>query len=142
VLHDRGERLVRQFYAQAWNRWDDTVVDTLLAEDFTFRGSLGDEVVGRDGWRGYRDRIRRAVPDFHNEIIDIVVAPGRVAVRLRYQGHHQGGLLGYAGEGQPFEYDGAAFFQCTDAHLVSAWVLGDIDRLREQLRGHGPGRST
>lgn len=63
------EILVRRFYEEAWNRWDDTVVDGLLAEDFVFRGSLGDETRGREGWRGYRDTIRRAVPDFHNEIV-------------------------------------------------------------------------
>jgi hypothetical protein len=51
-MADTVENLVRRFYEEAWNRWDDTVVDALLAEDFVFRGSLGDEVRGRDGWRG------------------------------------------------------------------------------------------
>jgi len=43
--------LVRRFYAQALNQWDDRVVDELLAEDFRFRGSLRDEVRGRNEWR-------------------------------------------------------------------------------------------
>jgi steroid delta-isomerase-like uncharacterized protein len=134
VARSADELLVRRFYVDAWNRWDDAIVDVLLAEDFTFRGSLGDEVVGRDGWRTYRDMIRAAAPDFHNEIIDVVASPGRVAARLRYRGHHRGGLLGYAGRDQLFEYSGAAFFWCTDEHLRSAWVLGDIDALRRQIR--------
>ena len=41
--------------------------------------SLGDETRERDGWQTYRDTIRRAVPDFHNEIVDLVATPGRAA---------------------------------------------------------------
>lgn len=125
--------LVRRFYDDAWNRWDNDVIDELLAEDFEFRGSLGDEVRGRDEWRAYRDRVRHAVPDFHNEIIDLVSAPGRAAARLRYTGHHQGVLLGRHGRGQPIAYDGAAFFACTRGRLTSGWVLGDLDALRRQV---------
>ncbi len=56
-------RLVRRFYDEAWNRWDDDVVDELLADGFEFRGALGDEARRRQAWwRTYRDRVRRAVP--------------------------------------------------------------------------------
>jgi predicted ester cyclase len=134
VAESREEWLVRRFYDEAWNRWDDAAVDELLAVDFSFRGSLGDEVAGRDGWRAYRDRVRRAVPDFHNEIVDIVSAPGRVAARLMYSGHHHGVLLGRLGRGESIEYAGAAFFRCSNDHLVAAWVLGDLDALYRQIR--------
>jgi steroid delta-isomerase-like uncharacterized protein len=127
------EQLVRRFYAEAWNRWDNSVVDGLLAEDFVFRGSLGDEVRGRDGWRAYRDTIRRAVPDFHNQIVDLVVSPGRAAARLHYSGHHHGLLLGHEGRGQAVAYAGAAFFHATGGQLTAAWVLGDLDALRRQV---------
>jgi predicted ester cyclase len=134
VAESREEWLVRRFYDDAWNRWDDDVVDDLLAVDFSFRGSLGQEVMGRDGWRAYRDRVRRAVPDFHNEIVELIRAPDRAAARLVYSGHHRGVLLGRLGRGAPIRYSGAAFFHCADEQLVSAWVLGDIDALYRQIR--------
>ena len=131
---DSGEEaLVRRFYDEAWNRWDDTVVDELLAPAFRFRGSLGDELRGRDEWRSYRDKVRAAVPDFHNEIVDLVTAPGRAAVRLEYRGHHHGVLLGVEGTGAAIGYAGAAFFECGDGRPVSGWVLGDLDGLRRQI---------
>jgi predicted ester cyclase len=129
------EALIRRFYDDAWNRWDDAVVDGLLAPGFRFRGSLGDEIRGRDEWRSYRDKVRAAVPDFHNEVVDLVTAPGRGAARLMYSGHHRGVLLGREGTGAAIRYAGAAFFECGDGRLVSAWVLGDLDALREQIRG-------
>jgi predicted ester cyclase len=127
--------LVDDFYQRAWNRWDDGVVDEILAPGFVFRGSLGDRVVGRTGWRGYRDGIRAAVPDFHNEIVDLVVAGDRAAARLRYSGHHVGTLLGVPGTGAAIAYEGAAFFVAQDGVLTSAWVLGDLAGLRAQLIG-------
>ena len=133
AMDRRTEELVRRFYDDAWNRWDDTVVDDLLAPTFTFRGSLGDEVQGRDGWRGYRDGIRGAVPDFHNEVVELVTAPDRAAARLRYTGHHHGVLLGIRGTGAAIEYAGAAFFRVAGGRLASAWVLGDLDGLRRQI---------
>jgi len=128
------EKLVRRFYDEAWNQWDDGVVDEILADDFRFRGSLGTELEGRDAWRAYRDRIRRAVPDFRNDVVDLVTAPGRAAARLRCSGHVDGALLGRLGYGRPIAYEGAALFRCSTGRLVEAWVLGDLDALRRQLR--------
>ncbi|WP_158892804.1 ester cyclase [Amycolatopsis anabasis] len=130
--------LVHRFYTDAWNAWDDGAVDELLAADFVFRGSLGDEVRGRDGWRAYRDKVRAAVPDFHNEVTDLVVAGDRAAARLAYTGHHQGELLGVPGTGRRIAYSGAAFFTARDGLLTEAWVLGDLDTLRRQVGAPQP----
>jgi steroid delta-isomerase-like uncharacterized protein len=134
------ERLVRGFYADAWNRWDDEAVDSLLADDFTFRGSLGDEVRGRDGFRAYRDKVRAALPDFHNELVDLVAAGTRAAARLRYSGHQHGELLGVAPTGAFVSYAGAAFFTAGSGRLARVWVLGDLDDLRRQLAAAAAGR--
>jgi len=91
--------LIERFYARAWNSWDDAAVTGLLDERFVFRGSLGDEVTGRNGFRGYRDKVRAAFPDFHNEILDLVIEGDRAPVRLRSTGHHRGGILGFPATG-------------------------------------------
>lgn len=129
------EELVRRFYAEVWNRWDDTAVNEVLHERFVFRGSLGDQVRGRDGFRRYRDKVRAAFPDFHNQIVDLVTSGDRAAARLRYSGHHQGGVLGVAATGARVVYEGAAFFTVRDGQLAEVWVLGDVDGLRRQLVG-------
>ncbi|MDF2146961.1 ester cyclase [Knoellia sp. p5-6-4] len=127
--------LVQRFYTDLWNRWDDGLVGDLLSPDFLFRGSLGQEVHGRDGWRRYRDLIRQGSSDFHNEIIDLVVAEDRAAARLEYSGTHTGPLLGFNPTGRRFTYSGAAFFRASDALLTEAWVLGDLRSLSAQLGG-------
>ena len=127
------ERLVRRFYEDLWNRWDDEAVDELLDEHFAFRGSLGTETRGRDDWRGYRDAIRAGSSDFHNEVETLVTEGARAAARLRYTGTHTGPLAGLTPTGRSFSYSGAAFFTAESGRLTSAWVLGDLTALREQL---------
>jgi predicted ester cyclase len=125
--------LVQRFYADAWNRWEDAAVDELLTDDFVFRGSLGDKAKGRDGFRAYRDTVRAALPDFHNELVDIVADRDRAAVRLRCTGRHEGELFGIAPTRINVAYDAAAFFHSDGVHLRQAWVLGDLESLRHQL---------
>lgn len=127
------ERLVRRFYDELWNRWNDEAVDDLLHDDFRFRGSLGTETSGREEWRSYRDAIRAGSSDFHNEIVTLVADGDHAAARLRYTGTHTGHLAGLPPTGRRFSYSGAAFFTGDTRRLTSAWVLGDLTALREQL---------
>ena len=125
--------LVERFYGDLWNRWDDSAVEGTLGPGFVFRGSLGQETSGREGWRRYRDLVRAGSADFHNQIVDLVCDRQRAAARLRYTGTHTGVLLGLPATGRQFEYAGAAFFTAGSGWLTSAWVLGDLAGLRRQL---------
>jgi predicted ester cyclase len=84
-----GER----FYLGMWNAWDDSAVAETLAASFTFSSSLGQLTAGREGWRAYRDQIRHASPDFHHDILDMLITGDRAAARLLYSGTHAGTLL-------------------------------------------------
>jgi predicted ester cyclase len=126
--------LIARFYSEAWNRWDEPCVDSILTTDFLFRGSLGDEAVGPDGFRAYRNKVRAAFPDFHNEVSEIVANGDRAAVRLRCTGRHDGELFGIAPTGLRVAYDAAAFLRSCDTQLCAAWVLGDLEHLKSQLR--------
>jgi predicted ester cyclase len=125
--------LIERFYGELWNRWNDAAVEDTLSPGFTFRGSLGRETSGRQGWRQYRDLVRSGSADFSNEIVDLVCEGRRAAARLRYTGTHTGVLLGLPATQRRFEYAGAAFFTADHQWLASAWVLGDLDGLRRQL---------
>lgn len=125
--------LIDRFYSELWNRWNDSAIEDTLSPGFTFRGSLGQETSGRQGWRRYRDLVRSGSADFCNEIVQLVCEGERAAVRLRYTGTHSGVLLGLPATQRRFEYAGAAFFTADQQWLTSAWVLGDLDGLRRQL---------
>jgi predicted ester cyclase len=127
--------VVRRFYGRLLNAWDDSAVDQTLAAELTFRGSLGQSTRGRDDWRAYRDGIRRAArptSTTRSSISSLTVT--RAATRLQCCGTHTGVLLGQPPTGRRFGYSGAAFFTARGELLTDAWVLGDLDSLRAQLR--------
>jgi predicted ester cyclase len=69
-----------------WNRWDVALADELIAEQMTFRGSLGNSVQGREGFKEYVRAVREAFPDFHNRVEELVGEVDRVVARLTNTG--------------------------------------------------------
>ena len=127
--------LVRRYYEALWNRWDFALADELIAEQIAFRGSLGQTVQGREGFKAYMREVRRAFPDFHNCVEELVAEGDRVAARLTYTGTHAGALLGIAPTGRRVSYAGVALFHIASAQIAEGWVLGDLYGLMGQLRG-------
>jgi steroid delta-isomerase-like uncharacterized protein len=131
----QNKLLIRRYYDELWNRWDFALADALIAEDFVFRGSLGVSVRGREGFHDYMRTVRRAFPDFHNQIEDMIAEGDRVVARLTYTGTHQGELFGVAPTGRRVSYAGVAIFRIAGATIAEGWVLGDVHGLLRQLRG-------
>jgi steroid delta-isomerase-like uncharacterized protein len=127
--------LVRRYYTEMWNRWDFALADELIAEGVAFRGSLGDCVRGREGFKEYMRAVRRAFPDFHNQVGELLAEGDRVAVRLIYTGTHAGALFGLAPTGRWVSYAGVALFRVAGGQIAEGWVLGDLYGLVRQLRG-------
>ena len=130
---DSSKDLVRRYYEALWNRWDFALADELIAESVVFRGSLGISVQGREGFKEYMRGVRRAFPDFHNRIEELIAENERVAARLTYTGTHQGEVLGIAPTGRQVSYAGMALFRVVDNRIAEGWVLGDVHELVRQL---------
>src|SRR5262245_34908085 len=133
VSLDDPRALVRRYYDELWNRWDLALADRLIAEDIAFRGSLGVSVQGRAGFRRYVDLVRRAFPDFHNAVEELLVEGDRVAARLTYRGTHAGPLFELAPTGRAVTYSGLALFRVRGGQIAEGWVLGDTLGLLRQL---------
>jgi len=134
---EENKSLVRRYYDEMWNRWDLSLADELLGEGLTFRGSLGVAVRGRDGFRDYVRAVRRAFPDFHNRIEELVAEGDKVVARLTYTGTHHGELFGIGPTGKRVTYAGVALLRIEADRIAEGWVLGDIHGLIRQLSDNG-----
>jgi steroid delta-isomerase-like uncharacterized protein len=133
-VSENRKEIVRRYYEELWNAWRLELIDELVAVDIVFRGSLGAEAHGREGFRRYVEMVRRTFPDFHNEIEELVAEGTTVIARLTYTGTHHGKLFEFEPTGSRVSYEGAAFFMVApDGRIARAWVLGDTLGLRRQL---------
>ena len=135
---DENKNLIHRYYADLWNRWDDAVVDEIIAPNIQFRGSLGVTVSGRDGFRGYLAQVRAAFPDFHNQVDELLAEGEGVMARLTYSGTHLGELYGAAPTRNRIEYGGIAFFRICKGQITSGLVYGDTIGLMRQVGAPTP----
>lgn len=130
---NRVRHLIERFYNELWNQWRFEAVPELLSPDIVFRGSLGVDVKGHDGFRDYMMTVRAAFPDFHNTIDQVISEGDSAAVRLTYKGTHKGTLFGVPATGRKIVYSGIAIFHFESELITRGWVLGDTLSLWRQL---------
>lgn len=135
MSESRQKLLVRRFYDELWNHVDRSGIEEILAAGFRFRGSLGPEYEGRDGFWSYVEGVHAALADYRCDILDLVEEGDRVVARMRFHGIHRGPLMGRAPTGRRVEWAGSAHFRFADDGIAALWVLGDLHALEAQLAG-------
>src|SRR5215472_7972556 len=71
--------LIERFYHEVWNRADEVVAREILHPEFCFRGSLGEEKRGPDGFITYLRMIHTALSKYTCTIEEIVEEGQRAA---------------------------------------------------------------
>ena len=125
--------LVDRFYHRVWNKADESQARIILASDFRFRGSLGPELRGPDGFIAYMRAVHEALDGFTCQIEEVITVVDRAAARMTFYGRHRGAFFGIAPSWQEIRWSGAAFFKARDGKIIELWVLGDIEGIRRQL---------
>ena len=129
--------LVERFYFEIWNRADETLARELLHPNFVFRGSLGRETQGPQGFIDYMRSIHAALANYTCVIDDLIATGDRAAARMTFSGLHRGRLFGVEATGREISWSGGAFFTTDANQIVELWVVGDIDRVKRQLNAPG-----
>ena len=125
---------IERFYRDIWNDRDKSAIPSVLHEDFTFRGSLGQEMRGHDEFAEYVEMVHAALDDYRCIIEDLVVEPPKAFARMTFQGVHAHEFLGYPPTGKPVGWAGAALFTFDGEKISDVWVLGDLKGLESVLK--------
>ena len=118
--------IVQSFYDRIWNEGDLGCIPHLVAEDFRFRGSLGQQTRGQSAFADYVRSVRGALAEYRCEIISCVAEKDRAFAKVRFSGRHLGRFHGFEPTGKPIEWLGAALFHMDTRQIVELWVLGDV----------------
>lgn len=125
---------VQRFYEVVWNAHDLDAIPSVLHDDFTFRGSLGDERRGHKGFAEYVDMVHAALGDYRCTIEVLVEEPDKVFAKMSFGGVHRGQFMGYRPSGKRVQWTGCALFTFRGEKVSDLWVLGDLKGLEEQLK--------
>jgi predicted ester cyclase len=130
--------LVERFYDIVWNQVDEVEARRILDTGFRFRGSLGPELRGPDGFIAYHRAVHAALENFTCIVDEVIETPDRAAARVSFHGRHRAQFFGVAPTGKEIRWSGAAFFRVGSGKITELWVLGDVEAVRRQLTPDGP----
>ena len=125
---------IRKFYEVLWDNNDKGAIPTLLHQNFTFRGSLGQEKHGHDGFAEYVDMVHKALGDYKCIIEELVAEANKVFAKMTFTGIHQDEFMGFNPTQKRVSWNGCALFTFEGELISDVWVLGDLKTLEEQLK--------
>ena len=128
-------QLVTDYLTQAWN---DGSFDTgVVSDDYVAHVNDPANTYTVAEMQALAATYRDAFPDFHLAVPAVVATDGRVALRYRWTGTHEGPVRGIDPTGQPVEVHGMGHFHVEDGQLDEAWYVEDVHGLLDQLGATG-----
>jgi len=132
------EQQVRKFYFEIWDKKNFDGIPNVLHEGFLFRGSLGQQKRGFEGFKDYVLAVHGALSNYKCIIDDLVVESdklqsNKVFAKMTFTGIHSSEFMGYRATNKQVSWVGAALFIFIEDKVSSLWVLGDLKGLENQL---------
>jgi steroid delta-isomerase-like uncharacterized protein len=123
-----------RYYEEIWNQGRLEVCDELIAPDYVNQSApLPGLPPGPEGLKQIVAAVRRAFPDLHYTIEDLVLGGEKAALRVTMRGTHRGEFLGAAPTGRQVEVQEIQIEHLHDDRIVAHWHLIDELGLRRQL---------
>ena len=127
-----NKALVIRFVEEFWSSGNESAADTLMADGVSIVVN-NDPVKDTDALKGFARMLRRAFPDWHSELEELVAEGNRVAERWTGHGTQRGDFQGIPATGRQVAVPGTVFYRLAAGKIVE--FRGQFDRLSmlEQL---------
>jgi steroid delta-isomerase-like uncharacterized protein len=125
--------LVRES-VEALNAGDSERLLAVVAPDIVIHyAEMPEPLQGREIWQQGFELMKRAFPDLHAEVDDLIAANDKVALRLTLRGTHQGEFQGIPASGRTIGYVSHEFYRVRDGLIAEEWICSDMASLFRQL---------
>ncbi len=127
------KKIATDFFDQIWNQGDESAIDRFIAENAA--GNDPQFGIGRESFREQWKNWRRAFPDIHFDIQELVAdeATNTVVSRWVLTGTHSDEFWGAKATGNRIEVPGVSIDRIHDGMVVSGFDAWDSMVLRRQI---------
>lgn len=133
-MSEHNRTAIQRYFDLLFNQGRTELIDELLHPDYTNHSPGSPELPrGRDGVRIVVEALRRAFPDLHYTIEELVVADDAVAARTTLRGTHLGELFGMKPTGRKVCVGQMTIERFQDGKIIAHHRLTDDLTMLRQL---------
>jgi steroid delta-isomerase-like uncharacterized protein len=134
MSNEQVRAVLVRYYDEIWNQGRLEVCDELIAPDYVNHSApLPDLPAGPEGLKQTVAAVRRAFPDVHYTIEDMVIGRNKAALRVTMRGTHGGEFLGVAPTGRRIEVQEIQIEHLRGGQIIAHWHQIDDLGLQRQL---------
>ncbi|MBA7559052.1 MAG: ester cyclase [Dehalococcoidia bacterium] len=130
---EENKAVLRRVAEEIFNKGDLAVVDEVIASNYVYHGSGGQEYKSPEGFKQIVTMFRNAFPDLHMTVEDMVAEGDKVAHRLTIRGTHKGELMGIAPTGKQVTISAVTISRFAGGKEAEAWSNLDQLGMYQQL---------
>lgn len=135
MTRDDMKALIERLH-RIWNTSDLAAIPDIYADDFVVHWSKSYAPTESHGHEGIEAVIRdtlSAFPDWHEDIVDMVIDGDRIVTRYISTGTHKGAFLDLEPTGRQIKIDEISIFRVERDKVAEQWCLVDDLTLLRQL---------
>jgi len=129
---EENKEIVRRVIDEIVNKGKLSLTDEVLAGNYIYHFPTHD-IKGPEGFKEFVTSMRKAFPDLHVTIEDIIAEGDSVAARVMMRGTFKGELNGLAPTGRKLNFPEAVFVRFENGKEVEATAYGNMSSFNEQL---------
>ena len=132
---ESNKAMMRRFYDEIMNKGDLELLSSLLASDFQEHSPLPNQRPGLEGLKEGLSAFRKAFPDLHFIVDDLIAEGDKVVARVSYGGTQQGEFAGLPASGKEFNVMGIDIIRFNaEGKAVEHWSGDDAQlKMMQQL---------
>jgi len=131
----RIEENLRLQNEEIWSKGNFDFIPRLYTEDYVGHFPGGETIHGREALRDMVAAHRAAFPNWHEEVLEVMVDGNRAATFYHSQGTQEGDFLGLPASGRDIDILEASIYRMEDGKIAEQWAFPDILSLQQQLSG-------
>jgi steroid delta-isomerase-like uncharacterized protein len=131
--------VVRRYFEEVLSAGNLELIDTLIAHNYSSHYPAGYELGGGpEDVRQIVTSVRRAFPNVHFTVEDLIAEGEKVVCRWTFRGEQEGDFMGIPASGRNATVMGIAVYRVVGGQIAEAWFTWDALGLMRQLGAATP----
>ena len=131
-IEEENKAIIRRHAEEVFNKGNLAIADEIISPDYVFHNPVAD-IKGPDGFKQMVESLRKAIPDLHYTMNDMIAEGDKVVAIATCTGTFTGEYMGIPPTGKSVNMTQAFLYTLKDGKEVDAVALHDMNVFFQQL---------